>query len=266
MGHAPLRRWLALPLLIAAIPAAAQDRDYCPARPGLGEPACTMAPGKVSLEIGAVSWEHSADPGTRTDTVTLADTLIRIGVTDSSEVSIGWTPFVSERTRDPGGVSTARGGSDVTIAFKQNLSHPDGSGFAIAIEPHVVLPVAGMPGGAGDWSAGVVIPASVDLGHGLALQSTSEADAATDQDRHGRHFALGETIGLGVALTDKLSATGEVQWLRDWDPAGHSSQAYAGLALALSLSDDLQVDTGAVAGLSAASSDVQLYAGIARRF
>jgi hypothetical protein len=232
-----MRRWLlALPLTLAAIPAVAQDRDYCPARPGLGEPACTMAPGRVSLEIGAVSWERDD----ATDLTTIADTLVRIGVTDSSEVSIGWAPFISERS---GGV-TRQGSSDVTLAFKQNLHHPDGGGFAIAIEPHLVLPVAGMPGGAGDWSAGVVIP----------------------EDRHGRHLALGEVVGLGVALSHHLSATGEVQIERDWDPSGHSTQAYAGLALALSLSDDLQLDSGAVAGLNAASSDVQLYAGIARRF
>lgn len=261
-----MRHWLVPVAMLAALPAAAQDRDYCPARPGLGEPACTMAPGKVSLEIGAVSWEHGSDPGSRSDTVTLGDTLLRLGITDTSEVSIGWAPFISERTRDPGGVSTARGGSDVTVAFKQNLHNPDGSGFAIALEPHLTLPVAGMPGGAGDWSAGVVMPASFDLGHGLSIQSTSEADAATDADRRGRHLALDEVVGLGVALNHHLSATGEVQLERDWDPLGHSTQAYAGLALALSLSDDLQLDTGAVAGLNAASSDVQLYAGIARRF
>lgn len=260
-------RWLfLLPLLAAPLPAAAQDRSYCPARPGLGEPACTMAPGKVSLEIGAATWERTGDSAVRADTLTLADTLVRIGVTESSEVSIGWTPFISERTRDPGGISTARGGSDVTLAFKQNLHHPDGRGFAFAVEPHVALPVAGRPGGAGDWSAGLVMPASFDLGHGLSLQSTSEADAAVDGDRHGRHLALGEVAGLGVALSDSLSATGEVQLLRDWDPAGASTQAYAGVALALSLSEDLQLDGGAVAGLDSAASDVQLYAGIARRF
>jgi hypothetical protein len=225
-----------------------------------------MAPGELSLEIGAVTWERADDFGSRADTLTLADTLVRIGVTESSEVSIGWAPFISERTRDPAGTSTARGGSDVMLAFKQNLRHPDGTHFALAVEPHVTLPIAGMPGGAGDWSAGLAIPASFDLGHGLSLQSTSEADAAVNGDRHGRHLALGEVAGLGVALGDSLSATGEVELLRDWDPAGASTQAYAGVALALSLSDDLQLDGGAVAGLDAAASDVQLYAGIARRF
>jgi len=262
-----MRRWLViLPAILAALPAMAQDRPYCPARPGLGEPACTMAPGKLSLEIGAVSWERTDDPGSRTDTFTLADTLVRIGVTETSEFSIGWAPFLSERTRDASGVTTVRGGSDVTLAFKQNLRHPDGSGFAIAIEPHVTVPVAGMPGGAGDWSTGIVVPASFDLGHGLSLQSTSESDAAVDMDRHGRHLALSEVAGLGVALSENLSATGEVQLLRDWDPAGATTQAYAGIALAFSVSDDLQLDGGAVVGLDAAASDLQLYAGIARRF
>jgi hypothetical protein len=262
-----MRRWLfLLPAALAAVPAAAQDRPYCPARPGLGEPACTMAPGQVSVEIGAIAWERSDGSGTRTDLMTVADTLARVGVTDSSEVSIAWAPYLRERTRDSHGIATEQGGSDVTLAFKQNLHNPDGTGFALAIEPHLTLPVAGMPGGAGDWSAGFAVPASFDLGHGLALQSTGEADAAVDADRHGRHLALSEVLGLGIALGHNLSATGEVELVRDWDPAGETTQAYAGIALGLSLSDDLQLDAGAVAGLDVAASDVQLYAGIARRF
>ena len=260
------RRLFLLPAMLAAIPAAAQDRDYCPARPGLGEPACTMAPGQVSVEIGAIAWERSDDSGTRTDLLTIADSLIRVGVTDTAEVSIAWAPYLRESTRDPGGVTTEQGSSDVTLAFKQNLRSPDGTGFAVALEPHLTLPVAGMPGGARDWSAGLVVPASFDLGHDLAFQSTSEADAATDADRHGRHLALGEVVGLGIALGGSLSATGEVELVRDWDPAGATTQAYAGIAFGLAVSDDLQLDAGAVAGLDAAASDVQLYAGIARRF
>lgn len=258
--------------MLAAAPAMAQDqgkqdeRGYCPARPGLGEPSCTISKGRVSVEIGVASLEHDQSGGATTDTWTLADTLIRVGVNDDTEVSIGWAPFLSERTRDPSGTALARGGSDVTLAIKHNLRNPGGDGFSAAIKPFVTLPVAGAPGGAGDWGAGLVVPMSWDIGGGLSLQSTTEGDAAVDADGHGRHPALSEIVGLGVPLTGNLGMTAEVQLLRDWDPAGHTTQAYAGLSFALSLSDDLQLDAGGVAGLNADSSDVQVYAGISRRF
>lgn len=252
--------------MLIAEPACAQDRDYCPARPGLGEPACTISPGKLSLEIGAASWQRDDSPGSRVDTITLADTLIRAGLTQDTEVSIGWTPYIRVRTRDASGVAVARGGSDVTVALKHNLHHPDGGGFSLAVEGYATLPVAGEPGGAGDWSAGLLVPASIELNHGLSLQSTSEADAAVGGDRHGRHVALSEIVGLGVALTDTLNMTAEAEVLRDWDPSGATTQTYAGLSFALMLSDDLQVDAGSAFGLNGHSADAQVYAGIARRF
>jgi hypothetical protein len=253
-------------VMLVATPAFAQDREYCPARPGLGEPACTLDPGKVSVEVGIASWQRDDNPGSRIDTIMLADTLVRAGLTNDTEVSVAWTPYIRERTRDASGVSLAQGGSDLTVALKHNLHNPDGSGFSLAVEGYATLPVAGEPGGAGDWAAGLVVPASVDLGSGLSLQSTSEADAAVDADGDGRHFALSEVVGLGIPLTKDLTMTAEAQLLRDWDPSGATTEAYAGLSFALSLSDDLQVDAGSVVGLNASAPDVQIYAGISRRF
>jgi hypothetical protein len=240
--------------MLAASPAAAQDRDYCPARPGLGDTPCTIAPGRVSVEIGAAAWER--DGGI--DTVTLAETFVRVGLTDSAEADIGWTPYVHQ----PG----MSGPGDVTLALRQNLHHPDGNGFSIALEPFATLPVGSAPGGAGDWSAGLVVPASFDLGHGLSLQSTTQIAAAVDADRHGRHFAVGEVVGLEIDLTGKLGLTLEMEADRDEDPAVTTTQDYAGASLAWGVSDDLQLDIGAVAGLNASAADEQIYAGISRRF
>ncbi len=253
-------------LMLAATPALAQERAYCPARPGIGEPACTISPHRLSVEVGAAAWERDDQPGSRTDLVTIADTLIRAGVADDTEISIGWSPFLSQRTRDAGGVTRARGGSDVTLAVKHNLRNPGGDAFSMAIEPYLSLPVAGAPGGAGDWGAGLVVPMSLDVGGGFSLQSTSEADAAVDADGRGRHLSFGEVVGLGIPLTGKLAMTAEAQVIRDRDPAGATTQGYAGLSLALMVSDDLQLDAGGVAGLNASASDVQLYAGVSRRF
>jgi hypothetical protein len=61
----------ALVALLIAVPAAAQDkpRDYCPARPGLGSPACTIDPGRVSVETSLADWTLDRQGADRTDTV-----------------------------------------------------------------------------------------------------------------------------------------------------------------------------------------------------
>jgi hypothetical protein len=257
-----IRKLLIAAALLAAAPACAQDRDYCPARPGLGDAACTVDPGRVSLEVGAAAWDH--DPGS--DTITIGDTVARIGIGPSTEFDIGWTAYVHARERTGAAIDRSSGVGDVTLALRQNLHNPDGSGFTLALEPFVSLPTGSGPGGAGTWGAGLIVPMGYDLGHGLSLQSTSEFDAAPDADRHGRHASISEVIGLGIDLTEQLSATAEVQGVRDWDPSGHSTQSYAALALAWMAGKDLQLDIGGAAGLNRAATDLQLYAGISHRF
>ena len=261
-------RRLAVALLLLPTAAFAEDRDYCPARPGLGTPACTISPGRVSVEVGLADWTRDDNSDTRDDTVLIGDTLVRIGLTDTVEAQIGWTAFGHARTRDKaiGSVDTANRAGDALLGLKVNLHHPDGSGFSAAVQPFVTLPVGRMPVGAGDWGAGVVVPVSFDLGHKLSLQFSPEADASVDQDGRGRHFAASGTVGLGLAISDTVSGTIEFQESRDDDPSGRTTQALSSISLGWMPRDDWQFDVGAVAGLNRDSPDAELYAGLSRRF
>lgn len=254
--------------LLVASPAWAddQDRDYCPARPGLGSPACTMSPGRVSIETSLGDWTLDKQPGERTDTVLIGDTQLRIGLSDSVEAQIGWTPVGFVRDRTGGTIDRATRTGDVTLGLKANFAHPDGKGFSIAAQPFVTLPVGRPPVGAGDWGAGLVVPITYDLSDTVNLEVTPEIDAAVDQDGHGRHFAASTVVGLGFALNDKLTLTVEGQALRDDDPSGRTTQGLASASFAYMATKDLQLDVGGVAGLTGDAPDVELYAGIARRF
>jgi hypothetical protein len=148
-----MRMILAGAMLAIAMPAAAQEREYCPDRPGLGTPACTIAPGRVSVETGLVDWTLEQDSNMRTDTVLIGDTQLRIGLTDSTEAQIGWTPYGHVRMRDKasGGIDRADRVGDAYLGFKANLKNPDGKGFSAAVQPFVTIPVGRGPVGAGDW-------------------------------------------------------------------------------------------------------------------
>lgn len=247
---------------------AQEVRPFCADRPGLGTPACTMDKGRVAVELGGADWTVERDAATRTDTVIAGDLLVRVGVTDTLEAQVGWTAFGHVRTRDKitGAISNSSGTGDVSVALRQNLVSPDGSGFSVALMPYASLPTGGATIGAGDWSAGLVVPISFELSDTIAIGLSPSVEAATDGDGRGRHAAYGAVIGLGASLTESVGAALEFQATRDEDPSGHSTELLASLSFAWQPQDGLQFDVGAVAGLNDASPDLQVYVGVARRF
>ncbi|TCQ09562.1 transporter [Sphingomonas faeni] len=249
-----------------ATSASAQDREYCPERPGLDTPACTIAPGKISVETSIADWTRDDQPGSREDNILFGDTLVRVGVSDTIEARIGWTPFGHDRKRDSTGVDTVNGVGDVSLGMKANLLNPDGSGVSVSVLPFVTLPVGRSSIGAGDWGAGFLVPLTYELSDTVSLDLTPEIDAAVDQDGNGRHLAYSSTAGLAFKVAKDFTLTGEVQALRDNDPDQHATQALAALSLAWMANDDLQFDILGAAGLNDDTPDTRVYAGISRRF
>lgn len=255
--------------MAAAAPAFAADdrRELCPDRPGLGTPACTVEPGTMLLEVGLADWSLDRTADSRADVWTFGDALLRAGLTPSLEVQIGWTMLghVRERDRATGEVKARTRTGDVTLALRQNLGNPDGSGFSVALMPYATLPLGGDGVGAGDWGAGLIVPTSVELG-ALSLGLTPHVDAAVDGDGNGRHLAYGSVVGIGFGVSDDISMAAEASLTRDRDPGGHSSEALAGLSAGWQPDADSQWDVGANIGLNRDSPDIELYFGFVRRF
>ena len=250
--------------LAVAAPALAQDGPrFCPNRPSLGESGCTTEPGHVQLEVSAVDWTKDADTDGREDTVLVGDLQARFGLTRSAELQVAWTPYGHDRTRDqaPGAIDRAAGVGDVQIGLRRNLKNPDGKGLSFAIEPSVTLPVGKRPIGAGTWSAGLVVPVTYDLSDALNLALTNDVQAAPDEDGDGRHLLLDEVVGLGVDLSEGLTAVGEVQMIRDDDPSGHETRWFAAGSLAWQPTKRTQLDVLVGAGLNRAAPDLRVLTG-----
>ena len=260
-------RHLAAALLLAtASPALAQGNDgprFCPNRPSLGESGCTTEPGHVQLEMSAVDWTRDEDASQRDDTVLVGDFQARFGLTPTTELQVAWTPYGHDRTRDrlAGGIDRVSGVGDVQVGVRQNLRHPDGKGFSLAIEPSVTLPVGRQPIGAGTWGAGLVIPVTYDVSDQLNVALTNDVEAAPDEDGDGRHFLMSETLGLGYALSAQVTAVAEVQVTQDNDPGGHRTMALAAGSLAWQPTGRFQLDVLVGAGLNRDSPDVRVLTG-----
>lgn len=265
-------RWTLIALgLIAASPAAAQevvpgDGAICADRPGLASSTCTVAPGRIQVEL-AVDWSFQDDGDARTDTILSGDTVVRVGLDNRTEVQVGWTAFghVRDRVRTPAGtaVDRASGTGDAFVGLRRGL-YERGS-FTVAAQGRVSLPVGGRAIGAGDWGAELIIPLGLERER-FELYLTPAIAAATDADGDGRHAAYGLTAGGSYFLTDRLSAVLDLAIRRDEDPLGHTTETLLGLALSYEIDRDFQIDAGAVIGLNRDSPDLELYAGVARRF
>jgi hypothetical protein len=132
--------------------------------------------------------------------------------------------------------------------------------------PFVTLPVGDDSSGTNDWSTGLILPVEYALPHNLEFDFTGEIDVAADTQGSGHHLAYSGTIGLGLPLSERLIAAVELQASRDDDPIDNTDQFLGGLSLGWTLSGSLQLDAGAAIGLGRHDPDVELYAGIARRF
>lgn len=260
-----MRRFSVLVLLVLAGPAQAELKDFCASRPGLGTPACTVDAGHVMVETGLIDWTLDNAPDARTDTTILGDTTIRIGLGSTTEAQVGWTPYGHVRVRDKttGLVSRSSGIGDVTLALRQGLAGPNG---LIAVQPYVTLPTGGSAIGAGDWSAGIIVPIGFDLGHDVQLSLSPQIEATVDASGSGRHLSYGSVAGLSAPITKALTGAVEVQAIRDEDPSGKMTQLFQSASLAWMLGKNTQLDIGEVAGLNSDSPDIELYFGIARRF
>ena len=256
-------------LLVGGTPAGAEDlRELCTSRPGLGDPPCTVDPGRLVVELGLIDWTLDRQPDERTDTIRDGDLLLRYGIGPTTELQLGLQTYGHVRTRDraTGTVDRASGVGDATIGLRQNLSHPDGKGFSIALQPFATIPIGHHPVSAGDWGAGLVVPVSYALSDTLSLQASPEIDAAVDEDGDGRHLAYGSVVGLGIKLGEAVDAALEFAANRDRDPEDHVTEALAAASLAWQTDDDTQLDVGSAVGLNHDTPDVRLYAGVSRRF
>jgi hypothetical protein len=262
-------RWGAVVLaggLLIAASAAAADQPICPDRPSKGTGTCTVPAGDWQIESGLVDWSRDTSGGARSDFTAFGSSLLKLGIGDDADVELGFTPYEVSRLHGPSGGERRAGFGDMLVRTKVRLTR-DGASVEVAIDPFVKLPTAGHALGNGKVEGGLTVPVGVALGDGpLSLGFAPEVDWLSDGDGHGRHLGMIQVAGLGIAASPRLSLTAELWGQWDWDPGGTSRQYSADGAVAYLWRSDVQVDVGANLGLNRATPDLELYAGVSKRF
>jgi len=254
-----LARSLASGLLAAAQAPIAFAEPLQPNRPGQADPPTVLSTGVVQIEGGS-TFERQTDGAPNTDTLTLPELELRIGVRERIELQLFVTGLVHE---DQDGESNDSGMSDIeldarvllseqvglrpAVAVDFGVSIPTGSGFATSdgVDPEAELLIA--------WDVGT----RWNLNGNLDVASESQGE-----DESGRNFVFRPQLALGLTVNERAGLFIEYYGVIEEDtPNQHSADAGATFLV----TDDLQLDISAGAGLNDEAPDFFVSAGVAWR-
>lgn len=250
--------------LVAAVETAAVP-PICTDRPAKANATCTVPAGKVQLESSLAGWSLTRAGGARSTLLSIGSTVVKLGMTGRSDLQVGLTPYARLTVRGGGSRSRVPGSGDVSVRYKQRLTHDD-SKVQVAAIPFVKLPTARRGLGNDKVEGGMAVPVSFAVSGPVMMTLGPEVDILADGDGRGRHPALVNLVNLAGPIAPGITIAGELWSNFNFDPAGTIKQASADVALAYAVSGDLQLDAGANIGVTRDTPDVELYVGVSTRF
>ncbi|HEX5238747.1 MAG TPA: transporter [Sphingomicrobium sp.] len=251
---------------LVASSASADQPPICADRPGKATSACTVPAGHWQIETGFADWTLQKSGGERDTSLLIGQTIVKYGLSDSADLELEVTPFERATSRIGGSHQSAGGFGDLDVLYKQRVTSANAP-MQVIVMPYVKAPTARRSLGNGKWEGGVLFPIGYSIGKSpFSIGLTPELDWVADADERGHHVSMEQVASLGWQATAKLNLSAEIWRAWDWDPSGTTRQASADGSVAYLLSNDVQLDAGANFGLNRVTPDVELYAGVSKRF
>lgn len=247
-------------VLLASTAAAAPDLTICADRPSKANGTCTVPVGHWQLEVSGADWTHVRDSGVEANVTSIGQTFVKLGLSDRSDLEVGFTPFVHARASGGGTHASVSGIGDTLVRYKHRLTGPN-STVQVGLLPFVKLPTANHDIGNRKVEGGIAVPASFAGPAGITVTVGPEVDALSDGDGHGYHAALTNLVNLGLAPSDKVALSAEIWNNLNFAPHGTVRQWSADASAAFLPTKRVQLDAGANLGLSRATPDLEIYAG-----
>jgi hypothetical protein len=248
-------------------------RDLTTDRPDITESPFTVDAGHVQVETTIVGFTRSPrdSAGAITDTIEIATTNVRIGLTNTVEAGFVWQPYGIVRTReDPAGSVRQSGIGGLELRGKVNLWGNDTFGkagsSALALLPFVVLPTDRHNGISPEFAeGGVIVPYAVKLSEKLGLGVNAGVTWLTSDADAGYHPEYLASASLSYEWSEKLGTYYEVaaRFNTD-DPRGDAVVLATGLTYRLS--KNVQLDAGVNFGVTPAADRFNPFVGFAVRF
>jgi len=243
-----------------ATSAQAEPPPICADRPAKANAVCTVPVGKFQLETGAVDWTLAKSAGVRTELLAVGASVLKLGVSDTSDLQVGFVPYVQLTVKQSGTRSRVSGIGDVTVRYKQRLTGNDAR-VQVAAIPFVKLPTAARGLGNTKVEGGLAVAVSFAVAGPVTMTLGPELDLLADADGSGQHIGVINLVSVSAAVAPRVTLGGELWSAGSLDPAGTIRQASADAAIAYAAANNLQLDLGANLGLTRNTPDLEVYTG-----
>jgi hypothetical protein len=219
----------------------------------------------IQVESGLVDWTRDQADGLEADSLVLGATAFKYGLSDRWHIEVDVAPYVGTRVR--GGSLHQSDSSFGDLTFRSKYRLTSGDGVQVALLPFVKIPTANSSIGNRKVEAGLALPIDYSIPNSpFSVALGPEIDWLADGAGSGHHAAMVQVVGVGVQVAPRLTLGADLWGQWNWDPAGTGKQATADGSVAYLVSDSVQLDGGANFGLNRQTADVELYAGVSKRF
>ena len=241
-------------------------RDMSTDRPDKTESAYTVDAGRIQIETDLLAYTRDREDGFTTETLDIMPFNFKIGLTNDADLQIVYGSFSRVWVDGPLGFNDSESGAgDLVIRLKRNIWGNDGGRTALAVMPFVKLPTSTFADANDDVEGGVIVPLAIDIGNGVGIGLMTEVDDLRSEVDGGYQpsfinsatasFELTQKLGMYVEIFTERSAETDAQTVVTFDTG-----------LTYAVTDNLQLDVGANIGVTDVADDINVFAGMSRRF
>lgn len=241
-------------------------RDFDTDRPDKTNSPHTLDAGRFQLETGIIGYTRTKDSGVRTQNWTWADTMLRAGLTSSTELQLEMPFYQTNSDRDlPTGKVDRNGGvGDLTAIIKTNLWGNDSGDTAGGLELFVTAPTASHNLGSGKVEGGALLLLGLKLPQDFDLGINSGVNIVVDgENDYGAEIV--NSVSVSHSIVGPISA-----YLEFYSAVPSSdTENWVGtvdVGLLLMFGKNFQLDAGVNFGVTGGADDLQTFVGASYRF
>ncbi len=241
-------------------------RDFDTDRPDKTNSPHTLDAGRFQLEAGITGYTRNKDSGVRTQNWTWADTMLRAGLTSSTELQLEMPFFQTNSDKDlpTGKVDQNSGIGDLTAILKTNFWGNDSGDTAGGLELFVTAPTASHNLGSGKVEGGALFLLGLKLPQDFDLGINSGVNIVVDDDDdYGAEIV--NSVSVSHSIVGPLSGYLEFYSAVPTADAGNW-EGTVDVGLLLMLGKNFQLDTGVNFGVTHGADDLQTFVGASYRF
>lgn len=217
-------------------------------RPDVTESPYTVDAGHIQYETDAVRLTREESDLTKTKTLLINQGNIKIGITGSTAVQIGFQSYgiQKETEKSSGDISKTHGFGDITLRIKQNITGNDKGNFVMAVLPYAKIPSSKYDDES-RFEYGLIVPMIYKFAGDWNLGFQVEVDRLKDQDLPEMHTELLQTLTISHPLIKNLDGIAETYYTYDFK--AHEFSNYINAALQMEVMKNFKIDAGLNYGL-----------------